>query len=471
MVNHKINWFGFFMSDTTKPDDLTTDGTALSELLIPETSPSDRRDDQRHGTGDGPRGGEEEMGRGQSLVNVHQGSREEPDPTADVVVSASGAVPAAPTAEGDPASIGFPIFVPALPEAVPGVSVAIRITQVPDTVILSAGTAKGGGVVELTPDELPGLFALPADGSSPIEPQPFGVEIVLTNTETGEQEIISSTIGVVQDSDAAANQVMEGAANGTAVGLTAVALDPDAADTVTYSLIDDAGGRFAIDPNTGVITIADTSLLDSSVNPSHAVTIQATSSDGSTSAETFTINVTNGAPVGPVTDSDGTANTISESVANGSAVGLTGLATDADATDTVTYSLTDNAGGRFAIDTNTGVVTVADTSLLDFETATSHTVTVQATSTDGSTSTETFTINLTDDTSEAAVGPVTDSDGTANTIGESVADGTSVGLTGLATDADATDTVTYSLTDNAGGRFAIDTTRAGVSPSTPTRVW
>ena len=262
------------------------------------------------------------------------------------------------------------------------------------------------------------------------------------------------------DSDGTANTISESVANGSAVGLTGLATDADATDTVTYSLTDNAGGRFAIDTNTGVVTVADTSLLDFETATSHTVTVQATSTDGSTSTETFTINLTDDtseAAVGPVTDSDGTANTISESVANGTSVGLTGLATDADATDTVTYSLSDNAGGRFAIDTNTGVVTVADTSLLDFETATSHTVTVQATSTDGSTSTETFTINLTDDTSEAAVGPITDSNATANSVSESIANGTAVGLTALASDADATDTVTYSLTDNAGGRFAIDT--------------
>ena len=38
--------------------------------------------------------------------------------------------------------------------------------------------------------------------------------------------------------------------------------------------------------------------------------------------------------------------------------------------------------GRFSIDAATGVITVADASLLDYETATSHTVTVQATSSD-----------------------------------------------------------------------------------------
>ena len=44
--------------------------------------------------------------------------------------------------------------------------------------------------------------------------------------------------------------------------------------------------------------------------------------------------------------------------------------------DVLTYTLTDNAGGRFAIDSTTGQVTVADASLLDYETDTSHSVTV-----------------------------------------------------------------------------------------------
>ena len=45
----------------------------------------------------------------------------------------------------------------------------------------------------------------------------------------------------------------------------------------------------------------------------------------------------------------------------------------------MTYSLTDNAGGRFAINSSNGVVTVANGALLDYETAHSHNITVQAT--------------------------------------------------------------------------------------------
>ena len=190
------------------------------------------------------------------------------------------------------------------------------------------------------------------------------------------------------------------------------------------------------------------------------MTVQATSSDGSTSTETFAITLsddTSEASVGAVTDSNASGNSVSESAANGTAVGVTALATDADGTDTVTYSLTDDAGGRFTIDANTGVVTVADSSLLDYETATSHSVTVQATSSDGSTSTETFAINLTDDTSEASVGAVTDSNASGNSGLRKCrqrhrrwCDGPG-DRCGQHRHGDV-----FSLTDDAGGRFAID---------------
>ena len=60
--------------------------------------------------------------------------------------------------------------------------------------------------------------------------------------------------------------------------------------------------------------------------------------------------------------------------------------------DNVTYSLSDDAGGLFSIDATSGDVTTADS--LDFETATSHTITAVATSTDGSSSQSDFTINV-----------------------------------------------------------------------------
>src|SRR5207247_1394340 len=145
-------------------------------------------------------------------------------------------------------------------------------------------------------------------------------------------------------------------------GLTAFAKDNDATNNaVTYSLTDNAGGRFAIDANTGVVTVAaaiDREADGASLN----VTVQAKSADGSTASQTFTIavNDVNEFAVTTPVDSNATANAVDENAAIGTVVGLTAFAKDNDATFPArTSSELDNAGGRFAIDANTGVVTVA----------------------------------------------------------------------------------------------------------------
>ncbi len=47
---------------------------------------------------------------------------------------------------------------------------------------------------------------------------------------------------------------------------------------------------------------------------------------------------------------------------------------DGDTGDSFTYTLTNDAGGRFAINSSTGALTVANGSLLNFEAASSHTI-------------------------------------------------------------------------------------------------
>jgi hypothetical protein len=97
--------------------------------------------------------------------------------------------------------------------------------------------------------------------------------------------------------------------------------------------------------------------------------------------------------VGPVTDTNAAANTVAEDAPVGTVVGITAFASDADATtNSITYALDDAAGGRFAINSLTGVVTVAGA--LDYETSTSHSITVRATSADGTFSTQSFVINV-----------------------------------------------------------------------------
>jgi VCBS repeat-containing protein len=177
-----------------------------------------------------------------------------------------------------------------------------------------------------------------------------------------------------------------------------------------------------------------------------------TASTGGTTAfssATDTVDVTVTAVNDAPTDLSLSANTVEENAANGTLVGIV-TGTDPDTGDTQTYSLTNTAGGRFAINSATGEITVADGTLLDYESATSHSVTVRVTDAGGLTYDETFTINLTN-VNETP----TDLSLSANTVAENASNGTLVG-TVTGTDPDTGDTQTYSLTNTAGGRFAIN---------------
>lgn len=114
--------------------------------------------------------------------------------------------------------------------------------------------------------------------------------------------------------------------------------------------------------------------------------------------------------VSPISDSDSAPNSVSEAAAIGSGVGITASASDRDASDSVSYSLIDDALGLFEIDTVSGLVTTA--AALDFETATSHTIRIRASSSDGTSSEATFEILIEDDPDEPILSlsfPVSDS--------------------------------------------------------------
>jgi hypothetical protein len=148
---------------------------------------------------------------------------------------------------------------------------------------------------------------------------------------------------------------------GTVVGVTAFASDADATtNAVSYSLTDSAGGKFAIDATTGVVTVAGA--IDREATASLDITVRATSQDGSHADQVMSIaiNDVNEFAVTKPVDSDLAADAVNENVAIGTVVGVTAFASDADATtNAVTYSLSDNSGGLFAIDATTGVVTTA----------------------------------------------------------------------------------------------------------------
>lgn len=265
-------------------------------------------------------------------------------------------------------------------------------------------------------------------------------------------------ISAVTDINGATNAVLENAANGSTVGYTAFASDPDGTlSSITYTLDNNAGGRFAIDSVTGIVTVADGTLLNRELATSHSIIVRATSADSSIATIAVDISLVDvdEFDISPAADVNATANIVAELSLQGTLTGITVSASDADATtNVITYSLDDNAGGRFQIDATTGVVTVGATAL-DYEFASTYSITVRATSADASTATLTLTINLTD-VNESGVSAVSDTNVTVNAVPENAATGSLVGITAFASDADGTDVISYSLTNNAGGRFTID---------------
>ena len=204
---------------------------------------------------------------------------------------------------------------------------------------------------------------------------------------------------------------------------------------------------FAIDADSGAITVADASQLNFEDASSHQITVEVTDAAGNTYEESFTINLTdvNETP----TDLTLTGGVVAENATNGSTVG-TIAAADVDLGDTASFQLTNDADGRFAIDTDTGAITVADASQLNFEDAASHQIAVEVTDAAGNTYEESFTINLTD-VNEAP----TDLTLTGGVVAENATNGSTVG-TVAAADVDLGDVASFQLTDDADGRFAID---------------
>ncbi len=188
-------------------------------------------------------------------------------------------------------------------------------------------------------------------------------------------------------------RVDENSAGGTLVGVLD-AVDTDNKERFSFTLLDDAGGRFAISGR-GNIVVADGASLDFEDQQTHDIHVQVTDKQGNTYAEWITISLNDLAEVPNTapTDMEVSGNSVTEGAANGALVGVL-TTTDPDAGETFTYTLLDSAGGRFVIDGDR--IEVGNSSLIDYETATSHDVTVQVTDSAGHTYVETFTIDVQD---------------------------------------------------------------------------
>ena len=147
-----------------------------------------------------------------------------------------------------------------------------------------------------------------------------GDTITLANITVGSLvagDFVFAANGTPTDIALANSTVAENSAAGTIVGSLS-AIDPDAGDTASFMLIDDADGLFAIDNGNLVVAGA----LDYETAASHQVTVRVTDSAGHSYDEAFTIGVTDVAE-GEILG-DGNDNTLTGTAGNDVIRGLGG---------------------------------------------------------------------------------------------------------------------------------------------------
>ena len=172
------------------------------------------------------------------------------------------------------------------------------------------------------------------------------------HTELEEDELIVTvpvdSLDPVEDIDDAENAVAENSPIGTMVGITV-----RSSAAATYTLTDSADGLFAIHPQSGVVSVA-ADMLNYEAFSSHTIIAQARNNT-SRQILPLIIRVTDEPePVGHLTDIDLSPNKISYGAKRGDAVGIIARAIDPDRGSEVTYSLSKNAGGLFAIGEHDG---------------------------------------------------------------------------------------------------------------------
>ncbi len=262
------------------------------------------------------------------------------------------------------------------------------------------------------------------------------------------------TINVTNSAEAptdialSSNSVAENSAGGTLVGILS-ATDPNDTTGFTFTVIGGAGAKFEV-VNGDELRVVDGAALDHEAGP-ETVTLQVADGEGNSYSESLSIAVTNlnEAPTGISLSSA----TVAENSAPGTVVGT--LATvDVDPGDSHVYSITSDPSGFFQ---NIGnEIRVRDAANLDYETATSHQITVETRDAGGLTTSQIFTITVTDvpeDGSGAGSGP-TGIQLSPNNVLENVAPGTLIGVLS-ATDPDDTSGFTFEIVGGASDKFLI----------------
>jgi hypothetical protein len=226
---------------------------------------------------------------------------------------------------------------------------------------------------------------LASDGVNP--PSAQAVSLAINNLDEVAPTITSGATATAINENSGAGQVV----------YTATATDTaDISAGVSFSLDGADASLFSINTTTGAVTLNDNPNYESKA--SYDFTVVATDAGGLTAEKAVTVGVTdvNEAPV----ITSGATGTVAENAAISTVI-YTAVATDVDAGDTRTYSLTGTDSALLDINASTGAVTLKAPA--DFETKASYDFTVVATDAGGLTAEKAVTVGVTD-VNEAPVG-------------------------------------------------------------------
>ena len=260
--------------------------------------------------------------------------------------------------------------------------------------ILSGNT---GGAFSINDD---GQLAVAARLNYDVGTPQYSLQVQVTDA-AGATDTVAVTVKLLDVNEAptaqqwAAQTVAENSDVGTQV-FTVSFNDVDAGDVHTYSISDgNVGGRFAIDPNTGTVTVDG--LLNFEALAAYELTITAIDKGGLTGTGVLSVTVTD-VPEAPVLSK--TSHTVAENSATGTAAATAFAVADEDGGESHTFTIiSGNNGALFSID---GATILVDQAALDFETQAQYTIRVRVSDKDGLTDTQDVTV-LVSDVNEAPV--------------------------------------------------------------------
>ncbi len=273
------------------------------------------------------------------------------------------------------------------------------------------------------------------------------IDVTINVTNVNEKPSFSTSGRVILS-------VAENTAANTNIGTAFQATDPDSGDTMTYSLQRGDKDAFSINANTGQLQ-THTALDYETKNAYSDLAVRATDSGGLVNSVLVTVNVTN-ANEAPAFSAGTSINNISATAGTALTSVTLPEATDVDAGNTITYTVTPTLPAGLTFTASTRLLSGTPTT----ETAST---TYTYTASDGTLSaTLTFSIQVSAVPNNAPV--FTDGTETTRAIAENTGAGQDIGTAVAATDAD-NDVLTYTLGGDDAASFSIVSTTGQLQTS------